>query len=339
MDKSDRPLSDMQTAVSLYWQAVQTPLLAEPLRERATALCAASAALRALAKGGREGLDRSIDGWTLQQTCPDLLAAHQRTWCDALSSSPKGSLAPDTRKTFIHLWKTILWHMSIMDVLEVAQFSDFGLIRWKRLFGKQKSRIAPAIIFCADAKRQAHIDLGRIFPGSDLVPIERVALLSDMVLRGSFDQRLKIAWDQEPMPRAEHGSREIYDYSYIGLNDQTVYFETIENVAHSIECAGELLRLVANDFSSEKRSRFDRVYRYLEEKKLSTAAFHRALNPIYRVTPPSIDKARARHRRAQQQGQAESQPVRTKKNTARRRKRARPAAKRRRSARREVTTP
>lgn len=329
MDESDSPLTDVQTAVSLYWQALQTPSLAEPLRERAAALCAASVSLRALARGGRAGLDRSTDGWTLQQRCPDLLAAHQRTWRDALSPSPKVAVAPDTRDLFSRLWKTILWPVSMMDVLESALPSDFGLIRWRRLFGKQKSNIAPAILFCADAKRQAQIDLRQIFPGSLAVPIERVALLADLILQGRLDQQLRIEWEQDPMPREDASPREIYDYSPIGLDDQLVYFATIDNVCHSFESAGEMLRHAAEDFSSGQPSRFDRVYRYLEEKKLSTASFYRALNTIYSVTLPSLEMARARHRRAQQPVPADSQPVQAKKT---RRGAANERGRRRRSA-------
>lgn len=320
-------------AVRHFVTSIRQPEVAQALESRAEDLYAASQALRKLTQAAEELNHPVMDLLSLGRCFRGLLAAHQATWRTAFRSSVEGPFVGSVRDSFADFWRTVFLPVLLDRSIRSAGVVKFSGFDWVRIFGEPRQKSKSCRKCCCDGccsaphRLQGPIDFHFI-----------MSLLPPPVLRDPAPG-MHLGDHLPTAPRAEQTRRHVYDYSPIGDKDLYVNIDAMRDAVASVEY---MIKLVSSSIAFIENNKWvsrDYAYGLLDRHRISTGAFHRALNPIYGVTLSSLVKARARHRRAQQQGQAESQPVRTKKNTARRRKRARPAAKRRRSARREVTTP
>lgn len=316
-----------------FVSSIRLPEIARLMNSRSEDLDAASQALRKLTQAAEELNDPVTDAWSLGRRFPALLAEHQTTWRSAFRIRVEGHFVESVCDTFSDIWQTVFLPV-LLDrstrAAGVVEFSDFD---WIRIFGKPRQESKSWIVFCADGQVSTQIELRAPMDSPLMIPMWLMAVQSDASLRVLAGEHLAT------VPRAERARRHVYDYSPIGDQDLSVSIEAMRDTAGSVDYMRNLMLASVVFFTDKDVLSHDSVYKILDENGISTRTFHRALNPIYSVTLPSLEMARARHRRAEQQGQAESQPVRVKKNTAGRGKRTRPTAKKRRSARREVTTP
>lgn len=323
-------------AVRHYLAAIRQPELARAMHQRAADLAAASQALRALTQAAEEVDDRETDPWSMQRRFPELLAAHQATWGKALRSGLSGHFAEPIRALFGHIWRTIYLPILLDRSIKSAGIVECSDFNWVRIFGKPRQESKSWTIFCSDGYFANMQQIGHPASSQLMCPFWMVA----GVLSGFFRyQRDKLFNEEE---RRILGRRYLYDYSPISEQDLSVSIEAMRDAAASIDYMTKLMVLSAGAYKEKDLLSLGYVYRLLDEKKISTAAFYRALIQEYKVPLHTLEVARLRERKARTgrpEGLSEKRSrsgVKKMSERGRKRTATRPS---RSSTRREVTTP
>lgn len=326
----------IEEAVHHYLAAIRLPELARAMHQRSAGLAAASQALRALTQAAEEVNDRVTDSWSMQRRFPKLLAAHQATWGKAFQSRLEGHFAEPIRTLFGHIWRTIYLPILLDRSTKSAGIVECSDFNWVRIFGKPRQESKSWTIFCSDGYFANIQQVGHLASSQFMYPFWMVA----GVLSGLFRyQRDKLFNEGE---RPIRGRRDLYDYSPISEQDVSVSIEAMRDTAASVDYMIKLMVLSAGAYKEKDLLSLGYVYRLLDEKKISTAAFHRALIQEHKVPLHTLEVARLRERTARTgrpAGLSEKRPRRRAKKTSepgRKRPAARPSRSR---TRREVTTP
>ena len=320
-------------AVQHFVTGIRLPEIAQAMHRRAEDLDAASQALRKLTQAADELNDPVTDPWSLGRRFPGLLAEHQTTWRSAFRNSVAGHFVESVGDAFGRVWQTVFLPVLLDRSARTAGVVEFSEFNWIRIFGKARKESKSWTVFCSDGHFSAQLGLRAPIDSPFMIPLWLTAAVSHSALGMQAGEHLATE------PRVDQARRRVYDYSPICDQDLSISIEAMRDTAGSIDYMNKLMLYAVQFLTDKDLLSRDYVYKLLDRNGISTRAFHRTLNPMYSVTLPSLEMARARHRRAEQQGQAESQPVRVKKNTARHSKRSRTAAKKHRTSRREVTTP
>ena len=295
-------------AVRHYMTAIRLPEVARALHCRAEDLESASQALRKLIQAAEELDEPVMDPGSLGRCFPALLAEHQATWRSAFRSRIEGDFVDSVRDAFSDHWQTaflpVLLDRSIRSA-GVVKFSDFD---WLRIFGKPRQESKPWSICCSDGYFSAQHGLRVPMDSQFIMPRWPAAVLGNSALG------MHVGDDLATEYRVAQTRLHVYDYGPIGDQDLSISIEAMRNTVASIDSMRRFICSSIVFIEKNKLVSRDYAYELLNRHGISTGAFHRALSPLYRVTQSSIEKARARHRRAQQQGQADSQPVQEKKN-------------------------
>jgi len=326
--------SDLSDAVRDFLLAEHQKELAEALRQRAADLAAAGNALRALTQAAEELTDSETDAWSLQQRFPALLAAHQTTWGKAFKSGLDGHFTELVRDLFGHKWRQIFLPVLLDRSFKHSGIVDYGHMYWVRIFGRPRRESKSWVVFCSDGWSTARVKLSYSRASLMKGPLWLVAELSKRALQ--MQAREAISGD-DYMGQEQ---RTVYDYSPIGEQDLSIRIEAMRDIAASVSY---MEKLISNDaFVSGKDPFFTReaVFALMGKYQISTADFHRALGHFYQISRSSIEMARARYKRAQKgKGQATQQSARPQKNSAAHSQKTHVAVRKRRTSRREDSTP
>lgn len=324
---------ELTHAVESYLLAMTQHELAEAQQQRIADLAAASEALRALTQAAEELNDRETDAWSLHRRYPELLAAHQATWRKAFRSSLDGHFTEMVREKFAETWRIVFLPVLLDRSDKSAGNIKFGDTDWVRIFGTPRQQSKSWSVFCSDKCYTARITISLPVQSTAEIQIWLIAAISKRCLRS---QAGHTAVDGEPDKPQIQGK--IYDYSPINEQDLIVSIEAMRDIAASVDYMKKLMTSSARAFANDELISLSYIWKYLYEKNISTADFHRAVTPYYQVTKSSIEMARARYRRARQE-QATPQSARERKTSGQHSQKTPSEARKKQSPRREVHTP